>query len=211
MATAAALLWANLDGAGYVRTWATMPSWLGFSGLHFTAREWINEGLMTIFFVVIGLEIRRETTAGGLGSWRRAAGPVVAAITGMAVPALVYVAVVHSGPAGHGWGIPMATDVAFSLGALALLASVASLRLRVFLMTLGVADDILSILVLVLAYSAAVDVPFVVAGVGCLLVMVVVRRIPTPVGSVALIFGAVAWWMFARGGIEAAVVGVVVG
>jgi len=210
-ATVAALLWANVDGAGYTRTWAAVPSWLGFSDLHFTAREWVNEGLMTLFFVVIGLEIRRETTAGELGSWRRGAGPVITAIAGMALPALIYAAVVHDRVGGHGWGIPMATDVAFSLGALALVASKASLRLRVFLMTLGVADDILSILVLVAVYSTAVDSTFVAAGVACLVVMVFLRMIRGPIGFSALVLGAAAWWMFARGGIEAAVVGVVVG
>ncbi|HMC71160.1 MAG TPA: Na+/H+ antiporter NhaA, partial [Mycobacteriales bacterium] len=210
-ATVAALAWANLDAAGYSRTWATVSSWLTFTGLHFTAREWVNEALMTLFFVVIGLEIRRETTAGELGSWRRAAAPVVAAVAGMVVPALVYAAVVHDGPGGHGWGIPMATDVAFSLGALALLAPAASLRLRVFLMTLGVADDILSILVLVVLYSTAVDPAFVLAGVGSLVVMVLVRTIRGPGGALGLLFGGVAWWLFARGGVEAAVVGVVIG
>ena len=211
VATVAALVWANLDGAAYARVWATVPSWLGFSGLHFTARDWVNQGLMTFFFMVIGLEIRRETTAGELASWRRAAGPVIAAVAGMVVPAVMYAAVVHDQPGGHGWGIPMATDVAFSLGALALLAPGASLRLRVFLMTLGVADDVLSILVLVLFYSAAVDAAFLVAGIACLGAMIVVRAIRRPFGVVAVAFGAVAWWAFARGGVEAAVVGVVIG
>jgi NhaA family Na+:H+ antiporter len=211
VATVAALVWANVDGAGYARTWATVPSWLGFSHLHFTAREWVNEALMTLFFLVIGLEIRRETTAGELGSWHRAAGPVIAAVAGMAVPAIVYVAVVHDGPGGHGWAIPLATDIAFSLGALALVAPSASLRLRVFLMSLGVADDILSIAVLVVVYSAEVHAGLVVAGIASLGVMVVVRRIRDPFGLLALAFGAAAWWAFARGGVEAAVIGVAVG
>ena len=210
-ATIAALAWANLDGAGYAHTWTKVPSWLGFSALHFTAREWVNQALMTFFFVVIGLEIRRETIAGELRSWHRAAGPVVAAVAGMVVPALVYVAVVHNRPGGHGWGIPMATDVACSLGALALVAPSASLRLRVFLMSLGVADDILSIAVLVAVYSAEVDAALVIAGIASLVVMVAVRRIRDPLGLLALAFGAVAWWAFARGGVEAAVIGVAVG
>jgi NhaA family Na+:H+ antiporter len=105
----------------------------------------------------------------------------------------------------------MATDVAFSLGALALVASSASLRLRVFLMTLGVADDILSILVLVTFYSAEVGAGFIAAGLVCLVVMFVVRTFPDPLGAVALLLAAVAWWTFARGGVEAAVVGVALG
>jgi Na+:H+ antiporter, NhaA family len=129
----------------------------------------------------------------------------------MAVPALVYVVVVHDGPGGHGWGIPMATDVAFSLGALALVGAGVSLRLRVFLMTLAVADDILSIIVLVAAYSAALDMAFVVAGVACLLAMAGTRAVGRLPAVLPVAFGAAAWWLWARGGIEAAIVGVAVG
>jgi NhaA family Na+:H+ antiporter len=154
VATAAALAWANANGDGYRSTWSSVPSWLGITGLHLSARAWVNEGLMTLFFVVIGLEIRREMTAGELRSWRRASRPLLGAVGGMAVPALLYLLIVHDSGAGHGWGIPMATDVAFSLGALALVGSHASLRLRVFLMTLAVADDILSVVLLVAVYSA---------------------------------------------------------
>jgi NhaA family Na+:H+ antiporter len=166
---------------------------------------------MTFFFVVVGLEIRREMMAGELASWRRAARPVVAAVGGMAVPALVYVVVVHGSPAGHGWGIPMATDVAFSLGALALAGSGVSVRLRVFLMTLAVADDILSIVVLVAVYSADPDVVLVAAGVLCLLAMAGVRAVGRVPAVVPVAFGAAAWWLWARGGIEAAIVGAAVG
>jgi len=211
IATVAALAWANVSGAGYVRAWTTAPSRLAFTGLHLTARGWVNEALMTFFFLVIGLEIRRERIAGELRSWHRATAPLAAAVAGMAVPALVYVAVVHSGQGRHGWGIPMATDVAFSLGALALVAHGASLRLRVFLMSLGVADDILSIVILVAVYSADIDAALVAAGAVCLALMVVVRRMRDPLGLLALAFGAAAWWTFARGGVEAAVVGVVIG
>jgi NhaA family Na+:H+ antiporter len=211
VATVAALAWANVDGDGYRQTWASVPSWLEFTGLHLSARDWVNDGLMTLFFVVVGLEIRREMTAGELASWRRAARPVVAAAAGMAVPALVYVVVVHDAPGGHGWGIPMATDVAFSLGALALVGSGVSLRLRVFLMTLAVADDILSIIVLVAVYSADLDVGFVAAGGACLLAMAGGRTVGRVPAVLPVAFGAAAWWLWARGGIEAAIVGVAVG
>jgi NhaA family Na+:H+ antiporter len=211
VATVAAVLWANVDGGSYGRVWNSALSWSGSTGLHFTPRQWVDDGLMTIFFVVIGLEIRRESTAGALASWRRAAGPCIAAVAGMVVPALVYAAFVHDRPGGHGWAIPMATDVAFSLGALAVLARAASLRLRVFLMTLGVADDVLSILVLVVVYSAAVDAGFIVAGIACLGAMVLLRAARTPLGAAPILFSLAAWWAFARGGVEAAVVGVVVG
>jgi NhaA family Na+:H+ antiporter len=211
IATLAALAWANADGDGYRHVWATVLSGLELTGLHLSARAWVNEGLMTFFFVVVGLEIRRETVAGELASWRRASRPMVAAISGMAVPALVYVAFVHDGPGGHGWGIPMATDVAFSLGALALVGSRVSLRLRVFLMTLAIADDILSIVVLVAVYSADLDAAFVAAGGVCLLAMAGARAVGRVPDVVPVVLGAAAWWLWARGGIEAAIVGAAVG
>ncbi len=207
----AALVWANVDGSAYAHVWRTVPSWLAFADLHFTARQWVNDGLMTLFFVGIGLEIRREARAGELRSWDRAAAPMVAAVVGMAVPALLYGVVAHGTAGGHGWGIPMATDVAFSLGALALLAPRASLRLRVFLMTLGVADDILSILVLIAVYSAEVKGGYVAAGVLCLVAMALLRASPRMPVVAAIVLGVAAWWAFGRGGVEAAVTGVAVG
>ena len=211
VATVAALAWANVDGDGYRRTWASVPSWLELTGLHLSARAWVDEGLMTLFFVVVGLEIRREISASELASWRRASRPVLAAVGGMAVPALLYVVVVHDAPGGHGWGIPVATDVAFSLGALALAGSHVSLRLRVFLMTLGVADDILSIVVLVAVYSAGLDPGLFAAGALCLLAMAGGRALARAPAVLSLLFGAAAWWLWARGGIEAAIVGAVIG
>jgi len=209
-ATLIALVWANAAGDGYRRAGTTTLSWLRFTGLELSARDWVNHGLMTCFFVLVGLEIRREMRAGELGTWRRASGPIIAAIAGMAAPALLYALIVHDGPGGHGWGIPMATDVAFALGALALAGSHASRRWRLFLMTLAVADDILAIAVLVVIYSARFDAVPASVGAACLVAMAIVRarRAGT---AIPVAFAAIAWWCLARAGLEAEIVGVAIG
>jgi NhaA family Na+:H+ antiporter len=210
-ATVLALLWANLAPGSYRDAWTSEASWLSFTGLHLTYREWVDQAFMAVFFAVVGLEIRREVLAGELRTWRRAAAPVFAALAGMAVPALVYLAIAHGSATARGWAVPMATDVAFALGALAVFAAHASRRLRVFLMTMAVADDIASILVLVLAYRSGIEVEWLVAGVALVLAMTVVHW--RGVGGLALplALGVAAWWAVARGGGNAAVVGVAVG
>jgi NhaA family Na+:H+ antiporter len=161
---------------------------------------------------VVGLEIRREISAGELRTWRRAAVPIGAAAAGMAVPALLYAALAHGdAPGAGGWGIPMATDVAFALGALALLAAGRAPRLRVFLMTLAVADDIGSVVVLVVFYSRDVHAVAIVVGMAAVAAMVLARRAGSRGAALVVVLGVVAWWAFAHGGVEAAVVGVAVG
>jgi len=211
VAAVAALVWANAAASSYHDVWRAVPAVSHVVGLRFTLRDWANQGLLTLFFTVVGLEIRREASSGELASWHRAAAPVVAALAGMAVPAALYALVVHGHPGSGGWGIPMATDVAFAVGALALVGARASRRLRVFLMTLAVADDIASILVLVVFYSARLAVAGLAVGVGCLVVLAVVAWARPTWMTAKLALGAAAWWGLARGGVEAAVVGVAVG
>jgi NhaA family Na+:H+ antiporter len=207
LATAAALLWANVAADSYRDFWR---STLAVPGLRLSAQEWVNQGLMVAFFLVVGLEIRREVAGGELRSWRRASVPVAAALAGMVVPAAIYAAVLRGRVGSRGWGIPMATDVAFALGALALVSIRASARLRVFLLTLAVADDIASIAILVCFYSHDVrlwSLLVAVAGLAAMAAMYVSRARST-LSSIAL--GAITWWALVHAGVEASVVGVAV-
>ncbi len=213
VAAAVALVWANWPGShSYEAAWNAIAPWSHTLGLELSLRSWVNDGLMVGFFALVGIEIRREVSQGELRQWRRGAAPIVAAAAGMALPALIYVALVSGHPGAEGWGIPMATDVAFALGALALVAPKGSGRARVFLLTLAVADDIGSVVVLVAFYSADVAWVPLVTGLACLAAMASLqsrrRRVPA---WACVVLGALAWWAFVNAGVEPAVVGVAVG
>jgi NhaA family Na+:H+ antiporter len=151
-ATVVALAWANWSGgASYADVW----------NRH--ARHWVNDGAMSLFFFVIGLEIRRELGHGELRDRRAALLPVLAALGGMGVPALVFLVVAGGGGAGHAWGIPMATDVAFAVGVLALVGRRAPAGLRVFLLTLAVADDVGAVVVITVVYAGGLLHPTLLA------------------------------------------------
>ncbi|HEV7363595.1 MAG TPA: Na+/H+ antiporter NhaA, partial [Solirubrobacteraceae bacterium] len=144
----AALVWANSPWSGsYESLWTTNLSIsVGGSAISEDLRTWVNEGLMVFFFFVIGLEVKREFAMGELRERRRVATPVVAAVAGMAVPASIYLLINAGGPGAHGWAVAMSTDTAFALGALGLLAPHGT-RLRVFILTLTVVDDLIAIVV----------------------------------------------------------------
>ena len=170
--------------------------------------HWINDGLMAIFFLVVGLEIKREVLVGELASVRRATLPIVAAAGGAILPAVIFLVIVGGGEASRGWGIPMATDIAFALGALAILGSRIPLGLRVFLTALAIVDDLLAVLVIALFYTADLSLP-ALAAAGLVLVALIaanalgVRR--------PLVYGllAIALWMAVfQSGIHATVAGV---
>ena len=212
VATVVALVWANWPGSlSYQTVWEATAPWSSPLGLTLSLREWINDGAMVGFFTLVGLEIRREMTAGELRSWHRCATPLVAAAVGMAVPALLYTAILHGGPGAGGWGIPMATDVAFAIGALAVLARGVSPRVRVFLLTLAVADDIGSVIILVVVYSRRIDGVALGAGLAFLGAMVLVRSRAAPAAWVFWLLGAACWWAFVHAGVEPAVVGFAIG
>ena len=153
-ATAVALVWANSPwGESYAGLWKTkLTVGLGEFSLSKDITHWINDGLMAVYFLVVGLEIKREVLVGELSSVRSAALPVAAALGGAVVPALIYVAIYAGTEGAAGWGIPMATDVAFALGVLALLGDKAPLALRVFLTALAIVDDIVAVLVICLRF-----------------------------------------------------------
>ena len=126
---------------------------IGDWGIDMSLHHWVNDALMALFFFVVGMELKREIMAGELSDIRQAALPIVAAIGGMVVPALIYIAFNHEGAAMHGWGIPMATDIAFAVGALALLANRVPKALITFLVALAIADDLGAVLVIALFYT----------------------------------------------------------
>lgn len=168
-AAAVAIVWATLATASYEAFWAhQLPSWFGGIAGHLTLDEIAREGLMPVFFFVVGLEIKRELSVGELSDMRVARVPVLAALGGMIVPAIIYAAIVHGGPGAGGWGIPMATDIAFVVGALQLLGSRVPGQLRVFMLAIAVVDDIGAIVVIAVWYSHGVRPLWVLVSVACL-------------------------------------------
>ncbi|MDQ0396447.1 Na+/H+ antiporter NhaA [Labrys monachus] len=176
----------------------------GLSLLH-----WINDGLMALFFLLVGLEIKREVLKGQLSNWPRRALPGVAALGGMVVPALVFVAVNwHQPETLRGWAIPSATDIAFALGVLALLGSYAPASLKVFLTALAIIDDLGAVLIIALFYTAGLD-GLALAGVGVvLLALAAMNRFGVVFLPAYLALGAVLWVLTLMSGIHATLAGV---
>ena len=213
VAAAVALGWANSPWrAAYDALWETRLAFeLGRFGIEADLRHWVNDGLMTLFFLVVGLEIKRELVAGELATWRRAALPVVAAAGGMAVPAVIYAAANAGGPGAAGWGVPMATDIAFALGVLALLGARVPAALKVFLLTLAVVDDLGSIAVVALFYSRGVELATLALAAGLLVLVAVLVRagvwwLPLHVG-----LGLALWLALWHSGVSPALAGVAMG
>jgi len=208
--TLAGLIWANSPwAASYFSLWHTSLTF-GFAGrqlsedLHF----WINDGLMAVFFLVVGLEIKRETLIGELSSARKAALPIVAALGGMIVPAITYLLFNRANPDAAGWGIPMATDIAFALGVLALLGERVPTQLKVLLAALAIADDIGAVLVIAFFYTAQISwISLAVAGV-FFVGLIVMNRIGAREPLIYLILGLGLWLAFLQSGIHATVAGV---
>ena len=214
LAVGVALAWANGPwwSSSYDAVWLHPTQVGGRAFQDFTTvRDWVNGGLMAVFFLVVGLEIGRERRHGDLADTRTAVVPVAGALGGMAGAGLVYAAVAHGGPGSSGWGIPMATDIAFALGALALLGRRVPPGLRVVLLTLAVADDIGSVVVLAVFYSSRTSVPPLLAAVAVVLGLVALRRYAGVSTAVVLAGGAVVWVLLAAGGVEPALAGVVAG
>ena len=171
-AAVVALVWANVPGwATYESVWSTMASIrVGNWVFALDLRHWINDAAMAIFFLVVGLEISRELTVGDLRSVHSVAAPALGALGGLAVPAVIYALINHGGPGAHGWGIPMSTDTAFLVGILALFGPRCPDRLRLFLLTLAIVDDIVAIIVIGLFYTTHVSL--VALSIAMLLVVV---------------------------------------
>jgi Na+/H+ antiporter NhaA len=212
-ATLVALVWANspLSGA-YDDLWATELSiTVGEAGITEDLRHWVNDGLMVLFFFVVGLEIRREVTMGELTERHQAAVPALAALGGMAVPAALYLLLNAGGEGARGWGIVMATDIAFVLGLLALVGPSAPPSLRVFLLTLAIVDDIGAILVIAVFYSSDVDLLALAIAFAFVPAVFVVNRVRIWRGPAYFVAGLGLWVAMHESGVHPTLAGVLVG
>jgi NhaA family Na+:H+ antiporter len=175
--------------------------------LHF----WINDGLMALFFLVVGLEIKREVVSGELRRLRVATLPILAAFGGMVAPALIYLAIAGGGETGRGWGIPMATDIAFALGVLALAASYASPRLKPLLLTLAIVDDIGAIIVIAIFYTGGVKVAALFAAFTIVGLIAIANTVHIRFILVYVVLGSALWYATYEAGIHPTIAGVVLG
>ncbi len=209
-AAAAALLLANspLDQATATFWHTELSIRVGEFGHTDTLVHWVNDGLMALFFLVVGLEIKRELLVGELSSRRAATLPVVAAIGGAIVPAAIFLALVQGQPAARGWGVPMATDIAFALGVLALAGSRIPVSLRVFVAALAIVDDLLAVLVIAVFYTAEISVPAVAGAAGLVAALLVANRIGVRRPLVYGALGVALWLAVLESGIHATVAGV---
>lgn len=215
-AAVVALVWANADLPSYERVWSTeLAIRLGDWGIGLDLREWVNSGLMTFFFFVVGLEARREADLGELRELRRVALPLLAGLGSMLAPVLVYLALNAGEDSARGWGAAMSTDTAFALGALALVGPQFSARLRAFLLTVLVVDDIVALLVITFAYSSDVSVAPVLVAAGLLVLLLVLRVVARAyrarTGLLHLVLGLASWVALQRSGVDPLVVGLALG
>jgi Na+/H+ antiporter NhaA len=212
-AAVVALLWANSPWShSYESVWGTRLSIrLGGGVISANLREWVNQGLMTFFFLVLGLEAKRELDLGELRERRRLAVPVFGALGGMAVPVAIYLAFNAGGPGAHGWGTAMSTDTAFALGALALLTPRSATRLRVFLITLAVVDDTVALVVIATVYSTHVDV--LALGIAVLLFALVLafRYAPERGRPISVVLAVGVWVAMFESGIDPVISGLAIG
>jgi NhaA family Na+:H+ antiporter len=205
-----ALVWANSPwGDSYAAFWGTK---LSIGSSNFSIEEdlthWINDWLMAVFFLVVGLEIKREILVGELSSPRQAALPIAAAIGGAVLPALIYLAINFGTEGAAGWGIPMATDIAFALGVLALLGERVPLGLKVFLTALAIVDDILAVLVIALFYTSDVSWGALAVGAAFLIALVAANLAGVGKPLPYALLGAGLWVCFLESGVHATIAGV---
>src|SRR6516165_8087266 len=211
-ATIGALVWTNLDASSHdalSHTWFSLRL-AGFS-ISQALHGWVNTGLMTFFFLVIGLEARREFDMGELRERRRFAIPLVAGLGGMIVPVAIFLAVNAGRPSANGWGTAMSTDTAFALGMLALVGPKSADRLRSYLLTFAVVDDLAAIVVIALVYSSHIDVPALLAGLVALAAVYLARAGGLRQAALYAGLGLVAWVACFKAGVDPAVSGMVIG
>jgi NhaA family Na+:H+ antiporter len=208
VAAVTALIWANSPwSASYYHIWHIE---LRLSGLKLPLHAWINDAMMALFFFLVGMEIKQEIVKGELSDLRRASLPICGGIGGMVVPALIFVAINHGKAGAHGWGVPMATDIAFSLGILALVKGI-PVELKVFLLSLAIADDIGAIAVIAVFYTETLYLNYLFIAALLLVIILLCRKIGfgRQILYAALGFGF--WLAILRSGVHATIAGVILG
>jgi Na+/H+ antiporter NhaA len=211
-AAVAALGWANVDASSYERLWRTILAiQIGGSGVALDLRHWVNSGLMTLFFFVIGLEARREFDLGELRERRRFALPLVAGIGGVLVAVGIYLAFNGGRSSAHGWGIAMSTDTAFALGLLAVVGRRLPERLRAFMLTVAVVDDIIAVVIVATVYTESLRIVPLLAAVASFAAVLVARSLRARAGIVCAALGTAAWVGLLKSGVEPIVIGLAMG
>ena len=211
-AVVVALLWANVDIGSYSELWDTHLSiQVGSHGIANTLREWVNEGLMALFFLVVGLEAKREIDLGELREHNRLWYPALAALGGIGGAVGIYLLFNAGGAGGGGWGVAMSTDTALALGVLALVAPTGSTRLRVFLLTLVVFDDLAALAIIVIAYTDSIDLVALLVAVGLFAILGLLRFLPTMRGPIAVLVGTGVWVAMYESGIDPVIAGLAIG
>ena len=207
-----AILWANSNWSGlYYRLLDTELSiGIGEFTISHSVLHWINDGLMAIFFFVVGLEIKREIMVGELSSVKKAAMPIFAALGGMIFPALLYAVLNPHPDTASGWGIPMATDIAFSLGILSLLGKRVPLSLKIFLVAFAIVDDLGAVTIIALFYTADIQIKFLLIGLGLYLYLLLFNYFKLRIIHFYMIIGWVIWFMFSKSGIHPTIAGVLI-
>jgi Na+/H+ antiporter NhaA len=211
-ATLAALIWANADFGSYNSAWTThLAIRVGTDGIDQELRQWVNDGLMVLFFFVVGLEARREFDIGELRERRRVVMPLLAGIGGMLVPIAIFLAFNAGRPSAHGWGTAMSTDTAFALGMLALVGPRISGRLRAFMLTVVVVDDLFGIVVIATVYTHHLAVIAFVVALATFALVIALRALHIGFGALYAVLAAVMWVAVYESGIDPVVVGLAMG
>lgn len=213
IAAAAALIWVNSShGATYEQFWHTP------FGIHFGSfsaswdlRFWVNDVLMTVFFLVAGMEIRSEIHEGALSNLKQASLPVIAALGGVAMPAIIYSLFNFDPISLHGWAIPTATDIAFAVGILALLGKSVPVNVRIILLSLAIIDDVIAVLIIAIFYSGGLDINGLMIGCFAILLALFIQWIGISSTWIYCLPGAILWWGLYKGGIHPSLAGVILG
>jgi Na+:H+ antiporter, NhaA family len=208
--TILALVWSNSPWHQLYEQFFETDISVGFGKFVLTENrhEWINDGLMSLFFFLVGLEIKREILVGELSSLRKAAFPFMAALGGMVLPAAIYVAIVHNPQYQSGWAIPLSTDIAFTLGLLTFFGSRIPITLRVFVTALAIVDDIFAVAVIAIFYSSDIHYVSLAIGIACVLLSAVMNLLGVRKPAVYAAIGVVVWWAVLKSGVHATVAGI---